>query len=454
MLREAPERLARIIDLLVDAICAVDADGRFVYISAAGAQVFGRDPAEMLGRSMLEFLHSEDIERTQAAAAEVMAGQPLRNFHNRYLRGDGSAVDLLWSARWLPEEGLRIAVARDISELKRSERRQAALFAIAEACRFDDEPQHLLDQLQTSLATLFCLQRLWLVLADSEGWRLLQAGVRDPPSTPPALEPVAIAELLLASQPLQRPGAEPGTHWIGLPLIAEAGVQAALQLEMEGAAEEADLGLLRYTALQLAQALRRRADRAHLQHLAQHDPLTDLPNRAALREHLHRALLRAAALRHRLAVLYLDLDAFKPINDRLGHAVGDALLRGFAQRLRANLRPGDFVGRIGGDEFVVVLEPIGRSAEAEQLARSLSQRLAEPLDCEGFRLPAVPSVGLALYPEHGDDAEALLRAADAAMYRAKAEGGGRIRYAAAPPPASGSAAISAAAVAAGAQPRS
>lgn len=430
MLREAPERLARIIDLLVDAVCAVDAEGRFVYISAAGAQVFGREPTSMLGRPMLEFIHPDDRERTLAAAASVMEGAALLNYHNRYLRADGSAVDLLWSARWLPDERLRIAVARDVSELKRGERRQAALYSIAEACQGEEEPQALIERLHGLLKTVLPLQGISLLLVEADGCHLQRIRADAPAVRIELLRESRAAEVLLGQRPLQLAASEGNGQWLGLPLDAAVGARGLLEIELAGdVLEAADAELLHYLVRQLGQSLRRRSDRNHLQHLARHDPLTDLPNRAAMHRHLQDALSAAAASSQALAVLYLDLDGFKPVNDRLGHAIGDALLQGFGQRLRASLRPQDFVSRVGGDEFVVVLSPIAGIAQAERVAADLSQRLSEPLECGPYRLPAVPSVGLALFPDHGRTAEALLQAADAAMYRAKAEGGGRFRCA-------------------------
>jgi diguanylate cyclase (GGDEF)-like protein/PAS domain S-box-containing protein len=430
MLREAPERLARIIDLLVDAVCAVDREGRFVYISGSGAQVFGREPVSMLGRPMLEFIHPDDRERTLAVAAQVMDGDPVRNFHNRYLRADGSAVDLLWSARWLPDEGLRIAVARDVSELKRSERRQAALYAIAEACQSEEEPQALIERLQDLLQPALPLRSISLVLAEPDGRHLQRVRSDAPPARVELLREPRAAEVLLGQCPLQLAASDGSRRWLGLPLDAALGIRGLLEVELAGdAPDTADSELLRYLVRQLGQSLRRRGDRDHLQHLARHDSLTDLPNRSAMHAHLQDALSAAAHGGHALAVLYLDLDGFKPVNDHLGHAVGDALLRGFGQRLRACLRPQDFVSRVGGDEFVVVLSPIAGIAQAERVAADLSQRLCEPLECGPHLLPAVPSVGLALYPDHGTTAEELLQAADAAMYRAKAEGGGGFRCA-------------------------
>lgn len=279
--------LARFIELISDAVCVVDRGGRFLYVSPAGREVFGRDPADMLGRSMLDFMHPEDHARTLAAASGVMAGQPLRNFHNRYLRADGTTVDLLWSARWFEDEQLRIAVARDVTELKQAE--------------------------------------------------------------------------------------------------------------------------------------------ARLLELARIDSLTGLANRLQMQEWLDAAVTRAAGEGARLALLYLDLDRFKDINDRHGHPFGDRVLQAFGLRLHALLTQPARVARLGGDEFLVLIPGIDSQAQACDFAEALCQRLAEPLQVDAQPIVPGPSVGLAVYPDDADEPAHLIREADRAMYRAKAAGGSCVR---------------------------
>jgi PAS domain S-box-containing protein len=125
--------LASYIDLLLDAVCAVDKQGRFVFVSAACERIFGYAPDELIGQPMIELVHPADRQRTLDAAREIMGGEPKLNFENRYLRKDGQVVHILWSARWSEVDQLRIAVARDITERKQAESRQAALYAISEA---------------------------------------------------------------------------------------------------------------------------------------------------------------------------------------------------------------------------------------------------------------------------------------------------------------------------------
>jgi diguanylate cyclase (GGDEF)-like protein len=166
---------------------------------------------------------------------------------------------------------------------------------------------------------------------------------------------------------------------------------------------------------------------AQIQHLAYHDSLTNLPNRALLMDRLTQqiALLKRHELRG--ALLFIDLDHFKHINDSLGHPVGDAVLKLVTARLEASVRQEDTVARLGGDEFVVLLSGLeGRRSEVTRQARTVAEKLrrllAEPMRLDGHRLQVTPSIGMALIPDHGDTPADLLKRADIALYRAKDSG--------------------------------
>lgn len=177
-----------------------------------------------------------------------------------------------------------------------------------------------------------------------------------------------------------------------------------------------------------------RASETRYRHLAQHDTLTGLPNLALFSDRLQQALIQAPRSHARLAVLFLDLDQFKPINDALGHHVGDLLLQAVAARLRESLRESDTVARIGGDEFVLLLPTIHEPSEALTLAELVRDALSQPFDMsDGQRLSISCSIGVAVYPEHGDDGTQLLKNADQAMYRAKRGGRNKVRLFKPPP---------------------
>ncbi|MFZ2157503.1 MAG: GGDEF domain-containing protein, partial [Bradyrhizobium sp.] len=161
-----------------------------------------------------------------------------------------------------------------------------------------------------------------------------------------------------------------------------------------------------------------------IQRVAHHDSLTGLPNRLLFNDRLHQALSLAKRDSRQFALLYLDLDKFKPVNDRLGHAAGDELLQAVAARIRSEVRESDTVARIGGDEFALILPDVARREEAETVARKIVATVAAPfrLGGQGPSVDIGTSIGIALYPVDGRDTDALVTAADAAMYRAKEAG--------------------------------
>jgi diguanylate cyclase (GGDEF)-like protein len=180
----------------------------------------------------------------------------------------------------------------------------------------------------------------------------------------------------------------------------------------------------------------RRRAKARIEYLAYYDTLTGLPNRQLFVREVGRAIRAAKRTGHLMALLYLDLDRFKRINDNLGHSVGDALLQSVARRLELSVRPSDVVAlpaeipkddqariaRLGGDEFVVLLTGLTDEAQTATVATRIQKALAEPFDCRGHRFVVTPSIGIALYPKDGTDIEDLLVKADMAMYQAKDQG--------------------------------
>ncbi len=186
-------------------------------------------------------------------------------------------------------------------------------------------------------------------------------------------------------------------------------------------------------AHELAEALKRQQAaleqaNSELSHRAFHDALTGLPNRLMLRDRLAQALLRAQRKQTSLAVLFIDLDRFKAVNDTLGHRIGDRLLCAVADRIASQVRKSDTVAREGGDEFLVLLEEVGNAANAGAVAGKLLQALASPYLVEGHSLHCGGSIGIAMYPGDGEDAEQLIKHADAAMFESKGQGRGRLHF--------------------------
>ena len=221
--------------------------------------------------------------------------------------------------------------------------------------------------------------------------------------------------------------------WLGAELRHAGQVIGALTVEPPAGARaygEGDARLLQFAADQLASALERTQREARLRYAAHYDALTDLPNRSLFDDRLRVALAQAERRRERLALVYIDLDKFKPVNDTLGHAVGDALLRQVALRLKQALRASDTVGRIGGDEFVALLQPANQADEIYAVADKMRAVLALPFELNDQRVSISASLGVALYPQHGARLpRRLARSADAAMYRAKRAGSDRVELA-------------------------
>lgn len=172
----------------------------------------------------------------------------------------------------------------------------------------------------------------------------------------------------------------------------------------------------------------RKAAHKHLQHVAFHDGLTGLPNRDLFRKELSKAITDARFMKKRVAVLFLDLDRFKTINDRLGHFIGDELLILVAKRLERCIRDSDVVCRMGGDEFTAVLNRIHVPDNAGAVASKMIDSMAMPFNIQGHELRISTSIGIAVYPEDGDDLDNLIKNADAAMYQAKAQGRNNYQY--------------------------
>ena len=192
-------------------------------------------------------------------------------------------------------------------------------------------------------------------------------------------------------------------------------------LESENLIEGPDgrLSVIEGTTIDITES--KRAEE-QVKHLAFHDPLTNLPNRLLFSDRLTLAVAQAHRHNQKLAVLFLDLDRFKVINDSLGHSVGDELLRQVAERIQEYVREGDTVARLGGDEFTLLVPGITAEEDAAKIARKICDAIHDPFWIDGRELFVTTSIGVAVYPSDGHDAETLVRNADSAMYRAKEQG--------------------------------
>jgi diguanylate cyclase (GGDEF)-like protein len=202
----------------------------------------------------------------------------------------------------------------------------------------------------------------------------------------------------------------------------EKKVKAEFSAEMETSLREANEKLV--VASVNAQVMTEAVEKimVHLSHVAEHDLLTNLPNRALLADRLVQSILLAKRHGSKLALMFLDIDHFKRINDSMGHAIGDKLLQSVARRLQASVRISDTVSRHGGDEFVVLLPEIGDVQSVTHFAEKLIKSVGEPHFISGQELRVTLSIGISICPDDGVDANVLMRNADMAMYKAKRSG--------------------------------
>jgi diguanylate cyclase (GGDEF)-like protein/PAS domain S-box-containing protein len=434
----------QLLDLLLDVVCVVDMNNQFRSVSAASERVFGYRPDEMIGRSVFEFMHPDDRERNLALVAHINSGHVSADHENRYVHKAGHIVHIMWSAQLLQTEQLRVGVARDITARKRAEAKQAAVYAISETAHAAGDLQTLYLRVHELIAQLLPADNFFVALYDEVTDQLSFPYYVDLRAPSPAPTPLATCPLLnrvirggeallLTPDTAEQVLAQTGTikdqnalDWLGVPLTTENGVIGALVLQNHSRTvhyTQQDKELLQFVSSQLAAAIERKRTHAHLEFLAQHDQLTHLANRALFLDRLQHALHRAHRDSLRLAVLYLDMDNFKQVNDTFGHSTGDQLLREVAQRLRQCVRESDTVGRLGGDEFAVVLDNISRQQDAIMVADKIVTALSAPYLMDGKTLGSSPSVGIAVYPEHGQSDLQLIQLADDAMYRAKHNGG-------------------------------
>ncbi|WP_434648378.1 PAS domain S-box protein [Pseudomonas sp. D1-2] len=414
-LAASEEKFATLFQVSPDPICVTHQDdGRFLEINSSFTQTFGWAASDVIGRSADEIGLWDASGSSLQRIERVIREQSLSNVAIVVHHKNGQPLTCVISSRQIHvgNQPCIVTTLRDITQQQRSE---AALKASEEkfAKAFHSSPDAITITECESGRYLevndgFC--RLTGYRADEVvGHTVYEVGIWAEEKQRTAL----LAELQLKGRVVHQEML--GRNKRGEILTVEVSVEPITLNET---------ACLLLTARDVS--LLRNAE-AQIRHLAYHDPLTNLPNRALLMDRLSQqiALLKRHSLRG--ALLFLDLDHFKHINDSLGHPVGDTVLKIITARLEASVRLEDTVARLGGDEFVVLLSGLEgtRAAVSEQvqnLADTLRDLLSEPMFLDGQRLQVTPSIGMALIPDHGSTPTDLLKRADIALYRAKDSG--------------------------------
>ena len=419
-LRRSEALYRSLVETSNDLVWSIDLEGRWTYLNpAAVRRIYGSKATDLVGTSVHELPVPELRGRDAAVFARVVAGEAVFRHETRHRRRDGSLLDLSFNAVPLRDARGEIVgatgTARDITE------ERAAAIALHEGI------EKL--RLAVDAADLFYWE--WDAANDRLQWG----------RNPASLLGVQDGHVLRWSDYLQlvhpedreRYVADTRKAWDGAePYSAEYRVigregqvtwiaaHAKTVVDAQGRAKR---------MIGVAQDItgrKRREDQERF--LAYHDTLTGLPNRRLLDDRLRQAVNLAQRRDARVAVMLVDLDDFKRVNDQLGHRAGDAVLREVAQRLGGCVRKADTLARQGGDEFVVVIPDLPQAADCQVVAEKILRALAPGFRVEGTEFRIGASIGISIYPADAGDGDALLRNADAAMYRAKQQGRNNYRF--------------------------
>jgi diguanylate cyclase (GGDEF)-like protein/PAS domain S-box-containing protein len=417
-LRESEGHFRHLVETANDLVWAVDREGRWSYLSPrATRQIFGCEPEDMLWERLVESQPEGERERTTAMLARVLADGTASHFETVHLDRKGREVVLSLNAT--PLRGASGAIvgvtgtATDITELKRKESELAAALA---------EQQLLFDSV-------------------SEGIVLLRNGtVHKCNAKFAAMLGYEPAEL--AGQPSLLWYADP-TEWehvgrtvrltlsqgrdYGGELLVKRKDGGQFWCDVRGRAidpERVDEGAI-FVFIDISA---RKERESRIQHLADHDALTGLLNRRLLEDRLRQSINLARRNDSMVAVMLIDLDGFKTVNDQYGHLMGDYVLRTVAKRLKDCVRESDTVARLGGDEFVVLLSGQRSAEDSSVVAEKILGALTEPVAAGGRRFDIGASIGISISPRDGTSPEQLLKHADAAMYRVKEAGKNRFQF--------------------------
>jgi diguanylate cyclase (GGDEF)-like protein/PAS domain S-box-containing protein len=413
-LRESEARYRALVDTAPIGQVVTDLEGRLVQANDAYGQVMGAPIEELLGTVPADRVHPDDMHMLGEQYTQLLRGDILSfDVEYRTSRADGETIWVRGPVSLVHDEtgeAVRVhALVQDIHERRNAEERARQLAAIVEST------SDLVGTIDPETGSLLYLNRSARKLFGMGDKDLADVDARHLYTEPAARHwetDVAVS-------------VEMGRTWIGeLDMLRADG--EVIHVQQSVSADLDSRGAIRQIFFVGRDVTEQRRHEVDLAHQATHDPLTDLPNRAMLLQLVEHALHRAERADGLVALLFLDLDRFKTVNDNLGHDVGDELLVEVARRISETLRPTDTVARLGGDEFVVLCEDV----RDEHQAVAITQRITASIEQQAFEvggavLPITASVGIALSGDVDAHPEGLLRDADAAMYRAKDRGRAR-----------------------------
>lgn len=419
-LRASEEMYRNLVETSNDLIWSIDAEGRWTYLNAVAVRrIWGGEAAAMLGHSFSNTLAGEVRERDIAVFRRILEGEPIQNYETRHLRLDGAAVDLSINAIALRNPAGEIIGAtgtgRDITQSKQA---AAALYESVEKLR-----------LAVDAADLYYWE--WSEGTDHFKWGRDPTGLLgSSPAGAPADRDFRVLihpdDRERYDDAFQRSLATGETHFCEFRIVGRDGqmrwlVARGNVLYGGNGAPSRVIGVSQ-------DVTERKRQEEEVRFLAYHDTLTGLPNRRLLDDRLRQAVFAAQRRGARLAVLVIDLDHFKAVNDSLGHRAGDAVLREIANRLGSCVRKADTLARQGGDEFVIVIPELVLETDSSVVAEKILRTLVPEIRVDGGSFTIGASIGISLFPADAGDGEALLRNADVAMYRAKELGRNNYRF--------------------------
>lgn len=468
-LRQGEARLKQILEAIPDAVALVDAHGKIGFVNSSDEAVLGYSPEALLRRSYLSIVHPEEIPRLATEVVRAAASRGKQTLTLRALHADGRELwlETSWVSLTDPQGRVVGAVlsSRDVTERYRAEQalrrevglRQELLKLTNELLGEELSEGFYQRLLSTALALVPGAQAGSLLMRDEDGLYRFKAAIGYDLAM---LQTISLSEGELGCRDLVDPELVYHKHQHPAPeklrVLEEGGrtreIQATLLSPISLAGELSGLFSLdnferadafSTEAIDVAQALagqaaialqrlrleaQLKAQSARYEHLAGHDALTGLPNRMLFNDRLEQALARAQRRNCVVALLFFDLDDFKPVNDTLGHDAGDLLLQLIARRLLGVIRAEDTLARLGGDEFAAILNELTRASDSEQVVLKLLLALEQPFELAGRPVQVSASFGISLYPQDAATASELLKCADLALYRIKGQSKRRYAY--------------------------